>query len=347
MAQGERWMEEVLGPEWEGSQELPPMVQAVMEAWRTERQKRIAAEEELLFYKASADAMPNPIFIKDEDLRFVFFNRAYREFFGLAEGEGIGSQVGDLPHLSPEERKRFQEEDMSLLRDLSSAQYDFVYQSDRLGEVKALYWSKGFSVDWTGQRGLIGEIVDISKERKVQSELVQNIRDLEMRIRDARKAFYTDPLTKLYNRNILDEVPSFIQTAEELGQPICLLLIDVDYYKSINDRYGHLFGDDVLQRFADVMKQTFRQKDIAIRYGGDEFMMLLPGAALPPARSIAERFREAVCRSLPLPEGGSVTPSIGIAQWKPEDDLQSFIARADEALYEAKKAGRNCVAVKE
>ena len=167
-------------------------------------------------------------------------------------------------------------------------------------------------------------------------------------MRDAKDASNTDPLTKLYNRNILDaETPAIVKEAEALGQPVCMMLIDVDDFKQINDTYGHPFGDAILRSFARILKQTFRQRDIAIRYGGDEFMLVLPGAELAQAKAGAERFRHAVCKGCDLPGGNCVTLSIGITQWKSGDDLLSFITRADEALYQAKQSGKNCTVAEE
>jgi len=167
-------------------------------------------------------------------------------------------------------------------------------------------------------------------------------------MQDARDASNTDPLTKLYNRNILDtEVPKIVKDADTSGQPVCMMLIDVDYFKQVNDTYGHPTGDEILCKIANALNQNFRQGDIGIRYGGDEFMLLLPGAGLQQAQAGADRFRNAVCKSCVLPNGSCVTLSIGIVQWMAEDNLHSFIARADEALYQAKKAGKNrVVAVK-
>ena len=342
----ENWIQETLASGGGPEKSLALAVQDLLWELTAERQARVAAEETLDFYKASADAMPNPIFIKDEDLRVVFFNRAYRDFFGLAEGENIGKRVQDLDYLSPEDRCRYHAEDSEMVRSLSVMQYDTVYEIPGQGETAALYWSKGFPVPSTGRRGLVGEIVDISKEKETQRELSRNVKALEGLMRDVRNASNTDPLTKLYNRNIMaEELPAVLDKAEELGQPVCLMLIDVDYFKQINDTYGHLFGDEVLCRFAQTIRETFRQNDIAVRYGGDEFLLLLPGTSVWQAQAVGERFRRRVCEALDLPEGSCVTPSIGVAQRHRGDDLPTLMARADQALYEAKNAGRNCVRI--
>lgn len=347
-----RSLRAILGEGADLPAELSPDVQAVLEALLQkcgeEAVQRRAAEDMLAFFKASADAMPNPIFIKDDTLHYVFFNRAYREFFGLSEGEHIGKQVFDLDYLTQEERERYHAEDMEMLGALSVIQHEIPFRGPDGAEAESLYWSKGFPVEGTEKRGVVGEIVDISAQKKVQRELARSMRTLELLMRDAEDASKTDPLTKLYNRSVLEnDVPAVIGSAADMGQPVCLLLIDVDYFKQINDGHGHPVGDEMLRNVALAIKKSFRERDIAIRYGGDEFMLLLPGARIEQARPAAERMRKAVRESCVLPDGKHVTLSIGLARRREDDNLQTLIARADEALYTAKKAGRNCIAVRE
>lgn len=328
-------------------QELLPLIKALCSQLAAERQMRIDADHQLTFFKASANAMPNPIFIKDEELRFVFFNHAYRKFFGLEEGENIGKRVQDLSYLSSEDRERYHDEDSEMLRTLSVIQYETVFDTASQGEVESLYWSKGFPVPETGSRGVIGEIVDISKEKEMQRELTRSMRALEVLMKDAKDASNTDPLTKLYNRNVMDsEIPIVISEAEMMNRPVCALLMDIDYFKQINDTYGHPCGDEILRKFSAMLKQNFRQHDIAVRYGGDEFMMILPGAGIRQAKAGAERLCMTVRENLKLPDGSNTTISVGITQWRAGEDLQAFLARADEALYLAKKAGRDRIAEK-
>lgn len=323
---------------------LAPVLQTLLQALQAAQDKCETLERTLAFYQASVNAIPNPIFIKDENLQFLFFNSAYRAFFGLAEHENIGKRVQDLAYLSEEDRARYHREDTEMLRSLSTIQYEVTFQTADQGAVESLYWSRGFDVPETGSRGLLGEIVDISAEKKTQNALAQSIRALEVLMQDAKDASNTDPLTKLYNRHVMtDEVPLVIQNAETVGRPVCTLLIDIDHFKHINDTYGHPFGDEVLQRFTQILKETFRHQDIAARYGGDEFILILPGSTLNQARTSAERLRKAVCEKLLLPDDTPVTISIGVAQWRPGDTLSTFITRADEALYCSKRSGRNQV----
>ena len=113
---------------------------------------------------------------------------------------------------------------------------------------------------------------------------------LKSRLQDAQDASTTDALTKLYNRKVLDrEIPELVKSTLDGGQPASILLIDLDNFKRINDSFGHSVGDDVLSSFANAMRNTFRQQDIGIRYGGDEFMLVLPGSGQTHALAGAVR----------------------------------------------------------
>lgn len=300
------------------------------------------------FFMAACDSMPNPIFIKNDELRFLFFNRAYREFFGLEEGENLGKKVLELTYLSETERERYHSQDKQMLDKLSIISYDTEYMNANQEKVEAMYWSRGFEVPGTGQRGLIGEIVNINKEKEIQRQLEKNVKAIEVLLRDTKTASNIDPLTKLYNRNIMDEeLLTIIQTAHAMGQPVCLMLIDIDYFKQVNDVHGHGVGDEILKEFGKVLRDTFRQKDIAVRYGGDEFLLLMPGTLPEPARKGAERLREGTRQRCLLPDGKYVTLSIGISLYQENDTMEEFIAKSDEALYESKKNGRDRITVRE
>ena len=156
-----------------------------------------------------------------------------------------------------------------------------------------------------------------------------------------------DSLTGLYNRRFLQEkLEDDINGARLNGAPLSLLMLDVDHFKDYNDNHGHQAGDRVLIELAGAMTQNARQEDTAHRYGGEEFMLLLPGASLKDAAAAAERIRRDFASRKFTPSPGlsvSVTVSIGAAQCKDADTPQSLINRADQALYQAKSYGRNQV----
>jgi diguanylate cyclase (GGDEF)-like protein len=159
----------------------------------------------------------------------------------------------------------------------------------------------------------------------------------------------TDGLTELANRRQFEEtLESEISRAERFGGGLALILADLDDFKKVNDRYGHQAGDDVLREFAAVLRDTVRDIDLAARYGGEEFAVMLPQTDLGGAERLAERLREAMAarRMAIVPgEAVSVTASFGVAAFPDAATPAALFAAADEALYRAKSAGKNCVVV--
>lgn len=157
-----------------------------------------------------------------------------------------------------------------------------------------------------------------------------------------------DPLTGLFNRRYIEETGAReLARAQRHGQPVSVLMLDVDHFKQFNDVHGHAVGDAVLRRLGGVLARQFREEDIACRYGGEEFLVLLPGCAPSMAMERAEALREAVGRLLvaaPDTEGLTVTVSVGAASTtQGSGALSELVSRADQALYAAKRAGRDCV----
>jgi diguanylate cyclase (GGDEF)-like protein len=157
----------------------------------------------------------------------------------------------------------------------------------------------------------------------------------------------TDGLTELPNRRHFEEaLEAEISRAERFGGSLALILADLDDFKQVNDRYGHQAGDEVLQTFADILRTTVREIDLPARYGGEEFAVLLPQTDLDGAHQLAERLRRALAaRPMSTHPGGlvAVTASFGVAAFPDAPTPAALFASADEALYRAKRAGKNCV----
>ena len=155
-----------------------------------------------------------------------------------------------------------------------------------------------------------------------------------MAFTDAR----TDPLTGVSNRRALDDTLSgqlALKVATRSGFTIAMF--DIDHFKQVNDREGHLFGDRVLQDVAQIIDDNARETDTVVRYGGEEFVVVMPETDLEGACYFANRVREKIGEKLPVTISGGVTPALD------GDSIPSIIARADAALYEAKSKGRNAV----
>lgn len=186
------------------------------------------------------------------------------------------------------------------------------------------------------------------------SQLTQNLLELLCsRVRkgnriliDSEQNANVDTLTGAFNRRWLEHVYERESTrCSYNAQPLSMLMLDVDSFKPYNDEHGHLAGDYALSLVAHTLRNQLRPKDSLTRYGGEEFVILLPEISIEEARSIGERLRQSLERisSFYSPIGilPGVTISIGLAQMQPSDSLQALLSRADEALYQAKQAGRN------
>jgi two-component system cell cycle response regulator len=158
----------------------------------------------------------------------------------------------------------------------------------------------------------------------------------------------TDALTGLYNRRYMEtHVGTLVEQAATRGKPLTVLVLDIDYFKSINDGHGHDAGDDVLREFALRIRKSIRGIDLACRYGGEEFVVVMPETDLAVATMVAERLRRRIASEpFPIQQGArtvEVTISIGIAALGGSDNAASVLKRADQALYRAKRDGRNRV----
>jgi diguanylate cyclase (GGDEF)-like protein len=151
----------------------------------------------------------------------------------------------------------------------------------------------------------------------------------------------TDHLTGLYNRRKLQGALEVEVAKASPGQPLAVMLYDLDHFKHVNDAYGHRAGDEVLKETAQRVKRLLRASDHLGRWGGEEFLIVAPGLTLESAFRCAERLKGAIAE--PIGAVGQVTASFGVAAWQPGDSAESLWARADAALYRAKAAGRDCV----
>jgi len=208
-------------------------------------------------------------------------------------------------------------------------------------------------------RGLLSGADDYLEHPKRRMELrvrvrvqLRNLRDRELlrwarsQRRDFKRAALRDALTGIPNRRFADETLAEVAAA---GARLAVMMVDIDHFKHVNDTWGHAVGDAVLKRVSGMLAQQTRRDDVVARFGGEEFLVILNGAAPELTPMIAERFRRAVAQMEIANEGGpeQVTVSIGVAAWPGgEASPSDLLAAADGALYEAKESGRDRVVVR-
>ncbi|WPM31393.1 GGDEF domain-containing protein [Hydrogenobacter sp. T-2] len=179
--------------------------------------------------------------------------------------------------------------------------------------------------------------------------LKSTFEELEKKKSELEQLAYYDPLTGLPNRRFFfDHANLILESSKRYGNPLSLLIIDIDHFKKINDTYGHEAGDLVLKSFADILRKNIRQSDLSARLGGEEFVLLMPNTNLQRGKVVAERIRSAFQNSLIVYEGKEVraTLSVGLAGYKAGvESIDDIIRMADEALYKAKELGRNRIEV--
>lgn len=266
---------------------------------------------------------PMGMCITDERGYFESVNPSYLELYGYAQDEVIGNH---FTMVVPEENRSF----LSDLHDKFiedgieiRGNWDVV---DKSGAPRAVLADAALITGQDGRPKKVTFVMDITREREYERQL--------------KKMAQTDALTGLFNRRyFFEEMDREIARSTRYDDPFSLLLLDIDYFKKINDTYGHNTGDAVLRHLTELMIHTFREPDVICRYGGEEFVVLMPSTKLQDSKAAAERFREAVEASA-FPKDIRVTISGGVGQYG-HGTIDNFISSVDALLYQSKEQGRN------
>lgn len=295
-----------------------------------------ALEEKVRFVRSVTDGIPGMVGYWDEKLRCQFANQAYLEWFGKNPEQLVGAAMQDVlgeelfqlnaPYIHAALWGEPQLFERTLTKADGSTGHTLCrYVPDKQGD-KVL----GFYV----------LVTDISELKQTQARL-------ESLVEELHTLAASDGLTGLANRRrFWEQAKLELGRSRRYGFELCLVMLDIDKFKTINDGFGHAAGDEVLRRLAEVMKTALRETDVAGRLGGEEFGVLLPQTGETEAQIIAERLRQAVMATIVTYEGSSIrfTISLGLASaWKNENSVDDLMKRADMALYQAKETGRNRV----
>ncbi|WP_028455242.1 sensor domain-containing diguanylate cyclase [Chitinilyticum litopenaei] len=311
-------------------------------------------------YRELVEAARSIILRLDPAGHITFINQFAQTHFGFAPEELLGQPL--LGTLMPEQESTRRDLREVLAGLLANPEQFAVHVNENLCKDGRRVWML-----WTNQAlhdadGQLSEILsignDITEQRQIQIELRRAHEQLQLQYQriaalqgQLREQAIRDPLTGLFNRRYLEEtLERELARATREHSPLSVVMLDMDHFKLINDHYGHKVGDDVLRALGAYLRARSRDEDVACRYGGEEFVILLPGARLEDAQRRAESWREGFAalalsddEQTPHPR---VTLSLGVASYPQHaGDGETLLKRADDALYAAKAGGRNRVEV--
>jgi len=223
--------------------------------------------------------------------------------------------------------------------------------TDKALEITQNELDKNTELNRTLERKVEERTIELTNSNERLKQEIEERKQAEEALMDSEKRFrelsIVDELTFLYNsRHFYSQLKIELERSNRYKQHLTLLLLDLDDFKVLNDTYGHVEEDKVLRQLGQVIKKCLRKTDSAYRYGGEEFTVLLPMTTSVNGVVIAERIRTEFNKETFSPEPGQdihLTVSIGIAQYKPQEDMKSFVNRVDQLMYQAKKNGKDRV----
>ena len=288
---------------------------------------RISAELRLQVYSEFYENLPVALYraTRGATGRFTRLNPAFLRLFEADRPEQLLERnISDL-YEDPRDREHFSN---ALMQNGEILRYEMRLRTLK-GRVIQCVDTAFQHEDEMGQIVFDGVLEDVTRQRELEQEL-------------AYQARY-DELTGLANRRHCDTLlQTEIDRCERYSQPLSMLMLDLDHFKQVNDEYGHAAGDELLRQVAESIVGELRQTDVAARWGGEEFVVLLPATRLVGATQVAEKLRTAVARTT-TSDGHGVTASIGCGEYQGGESHDAYLRRLDDALYAAKDAGRDRV----
>lgn len=277
------------------------------------------------------DILPVGVWIIDETGKILYGNSAGQRIWGGVSYVGI-EQFGDYKGWWVATGKRIAPEEWAAARAVRNGEtsIDEEVEIECFDGTRKIILNSAMPIR-DDKNAIVGAVIvnhDITERKRFENQL----RDMAER----------DSLTNTYNRRHLYEIlEAEIERASRYGTALSVVMFDIDRFKKVNDTHGHLAGDRVLVKIAEIVREELRSVDLLARYGGEEFMIVTPGIGRPQAVTLAERLRTRIATANfdPVPQ---VTCSFGVYQFD-GDTMDSFIRHVDDLLYKAKEKGRNCV----
>jgi len=303
------------------------LIENIADRKRTEEALRESEEK----FRNIAQTAVDAIILADSNGGIIFWNTSAQRIFGYTEEEIRGKP---LTILMPEQFRAGHQKGMERVKSTGESKYfGRITEMQGLGkdgnvfpiELSVSMWKAGEGIFYSGI------IRDITRRKELENEL--------------EKTATTDRLTQAYNRTKFHEVIKIeFERAKRYDHTLSIIMFDIDHFKKINDTYGHAAGDYVLQTLTQIVMENLREIDCLVRWGGEEFVVITPETDVASAEVLAERIRRAI-EGYRFELTSTVTISLGVTQYRKNDSEDSFIKRADDAMYAAKGKGRNRVEV--
>ena len=302
--------------------------------------ERIAQEKEIRILNKLIDSANEPIIVSDPDtLKILYVNEKTSDTLGYTKE--------DLLHMHTDEIKAPSVHDM-----------DFKHQMKTLRDKGAMYAFETLVrkdgsrfpsksnlkyIEIDERHYLIAFIRDISLEKELQKQIIESNRQLRDTNEKLALSASKDYLTDIFNRSSFNEFLTHeLAELRRYNHGLCVIFCDLDHFKRVNDQYGHAVGDMVLKTFVKIVQKNIRRSDILARWGGEEFIILLPRSRSTDAINVAEKIRVNT-EAYPFEEIESITASFGVVEANQKDTKETLFDKVDAALYRAKKEGRNRV----
>lgn len=308
--------------------------------------------------RAAFDTFSEGVMVVDVGGRIMLANSKLREWLGGGDHSPLGRAVQDVPRLKaalPGDPQAYPWMRAMAARASIKGEYAEIAQDAGQTVKTTINCAPIFGAE-RDSRGCIVTFGDITEVERLNRELMRSVEELnesksqiERQNEELRRLATRDPLTGCLNRRaFFEKVDTLFAGAQERREPLCCIMTDIDHFKTVNDRFGHATGDQVLQIVSRSLSSGLRDHDVLCRYGGEEFCIVLPGVDIEQAAVIAERLRaeieENAGKGVRSVAGVQVSSSFGLALLTPDiADPAQLIDRADQALYASKHAGRNRV----
>lgn len=295
--------------------------------------ERYKISKELEFQSKLLASVTDSIFVHDLDGNIIYVNEAAHKTRGYAKDELLGMKMQELDYHAEKNGDEVYRENLKNAKEQ--------LEKENKAVVEVMHKTKD------------GKIIPIEMtcrmiEENDKNYIISVARDvslLKAMNEKLQKLATTDKLTGIYNRHKFDEIfKAEIERVSRYGGLLSMIMTDIDYFKRVNDTYGHDVGDYVIKKIVDTIKRNIRHIDVFVRWGGEEFIILCPQTDSPSAAALAEKLRSAI-EEVEFEKVGSVTCSFGVTSYEQKESENSFIKRLDGALYRAKDKGRNRVVV--